>query len=146
MCKDIFTQQILENTQPIQNSINVIKKLSEKFCIYIITARTEEMISWVNNWMKKYSIDKNIKEVISSSDRKKQDICLENSIYLLCDDDLRHIIDNKINVRILFNKKKLSENKNNIINKLNYKNYREMVAFDNYHIMESWNEIEKFLL
>lgn len=127
MAKDIFMPQVLEKTEPIEGAINSIKKLSQNFEIYIITARTEEMLPYVKKWLKKYDIDKNIKKVMSSSFEKKQDICFKNDICFLCDDDFRHIIDKKVEFRVLFSKYKFTEN-------------------EDFFNAKSWQEIEKILL
>lgn len=102
MSKDIFTKEVLQNTKPIRGAIREIKELSEDYEIYIITARPKEMFFDIEKWLKKYKIEKYIKKVISSSGKEKQDICIKNNIFLLCDDDLRHVINNKIKIRILF--------------------------------------------
>lgn len=102
MSKEIFTKEVLEKTKPIRGAIREIKKLAKDYEIYIITARPKEMFLDIESWLKKYKIDKYIKKVISSSEKEKQDICIKNNIFLLCDDDLRHVINNKIQIRILF--------------------------------------------
>lgn len=79
----------------------------------------------INSWLKKYKIDKNIKKIISSSGKEKQEICKENDINILCDDDLRHIRENKIDIRILFKNKET---------------YDKQIYYIN-----SWRKIEKFL-
>lgn len=127
MSKCIFVPQILERTPPVEGAINSIIKLSKIYDIYIITARTEEMLESVKKWLEKYNINKNIKKVISSSYENKQDICLKNNICFLCDDDLRHILDRKIETRVLFGKKALAN-------------------YEHFYITESWQGIEKILL
>lgn len=126
MSKNIFLPEVLEKTEPIEDSINIIKKLSLKFDIYIITSRTKELIKPVNMWLKEYKIERNIKKIISSSFRKKQDICLEYNISFLCDDDLRHIEEERINTRVLFGKHgNISDNKIVVID--NWRQIGEML-------------------
>lgn len=106
MSNDIFTKDVLMKTNPIEDSISTIKNLSEIYDIYIITARTEKLISYLNTWLEKNDIDKNIKGIISSYYKEKQDICIEQNISYLYDDDIKHLQKNKIQNRILFNPEK----------------------------------------
>ena len=125
MSKTIFTKEVLLNTEPIYNSINSIRKISEKFEIYIITARNSEQIKYAEKWLEKYEIKKHIKKIISSSCEKKQQICKKNHISYLCDDDIRHLTDRKIPYRILYS------NKNTEV--------------DGIKKVNSWHEIEESL-
>ena len=125
MSENIFSKRVLEKTKPLKGAVRVIKKLSKNHDIYIITARPKEMFYEINCWLKKYKIDKNIRKIISSAGKEKQEICKENNINVLCDDDLRHVKENKIDIRILF------KNKENYIKGLYYIN--------------SWRKIEKFI-
>lgn len=127
MAQSIFLPEVLNDTQPVENAIETIKKLSLNYDVYIITARTEKLIEPVKTWLKKYNINQNIKEIISSFYESKQDICLKNNIYFLCDDDLRHLTDKKINLKVWFNKGELEKSEDIIIAK-------------------SWQEIENILL
>lgn len=92
MSENIFIPEVLEKTEPIKGAIEAIKKLSQSFTIYIITSRPAEMIKDVNRWLINYDLRKKITGIFSSSYRSKQDICLENHIVFLCDDDIRHIL------------------------------------------------------
>ncbi len=127
MSKSIFTQQTMDKTEPVKGAISAIKKLSDQYEIYIITARPNEMLEWVMNWLNKYDIKNKVDKVISASNKDKQDICLKNNIFCLCDDDIRHVCEDKINTRILFgtNSKK--------------QNYSKLI------VTNSWNEIENLL-
>ena len=78
-------------------------------------------------WLKKYDLSENIQGIISASYESKQDICLKNNIVFLCDDDIRHLVDKKIKMRILFNSDK-------------------KIVEDDIIVVESWDEIEKVLL
>ena len=113
MSKNIFTKEILEKTKPIKGSIETIKQLSKKYEIYIITARTNKLIEYAKEWLQKYNIDKNIKEIISSSYEPKQTICKRKDIFFLCDDDIRHLQQKIINTRVLFNQEQIEETKKN---------------------------------
>ena len=90
MSKDIFTKEVLDKTKPVRGAVRILKKLSKQYEIYIITARPEKMFPDIESWLKKYNIEKDITKVISSTGKEKQDICNENNIFLLCDDDIRH--------------------------------------------------------
>ena len=127
MSRIIFQPDTLYRTKPVLGAIEGIKKLSKTFKIYIITARTDKLIKPVYEWLKKYDINESVQEIISSSYELKQDICLKNNICFLCDDDVRHLIDKKIRVRVLFStdKRKI---KDDII------------------VIESWDEIQRILL
>ena len=105
MSSAIFTKDTLLKTKPINNSIQSIKKLSKIYNIYIITARTDQMLNDVETWLVKNDIYKCIKKIISSSNDNKQDICMKNNIFYLCDDDIRHLKENKIQKRVLFDNK-----------------------------------------
>ena len=105
MSSAIFTKDILLKTKPINNSIQSIKKLSKIYNIYIITARTDQMLNDVETWLVKNDIYKCIKKIISSSNDNKQDICIRNNIFYLCDDDIRHLKEKKIQKRVLFDNK-----------------------------------------
>ena len=88
--------------------ISKLRNLGDE--IYIITARPEKMFPDIESWLKKYNIEKDITKVISSTGKEKQDICNENNIFLLCDDDIRHLTNKKIQVRMLFkNNKKIRD-------------------------------------
>ncbi len=127
MSNIIFQPEILYKTKPILGAIETIKKLSQKFNIYIITARTEELIKPVYDWLKKYDLNEDIQEIISSSYESKQDICSKNNICFLCDDDARHLIDKKVKIRVLFSTDKRK-------------------AKSDISVVESWYEIERILL
>lgn len=110
MSKDIFTKEVLDKTKPVRGAVRILKKLSKQYEIYIITARPEKMFPDIESWLKKYNIEKDITKVISSTGKEKQDICNENNIFLLCDDDIRHLTNKKIQVRMLFkNNKKIRD-------------------------------------
>ena len=127
MGKHIFTQQTLLDTEPINGAINSIKKISKKYDIYIITARTQQLILHVKQWLEKNDIEQNITEILSSSCEEKQDICNQYYIDFLCDDDKRHLEKEKIRNRILFHQTKLPS----------YTGIKEV---------NSWKEIETILL
>lgn len=103
MSKNIFTEKTLLSTNPIKGAIDTIKKISEQYDIYIITARTQELILHVEKWLEKNNIKQYIKKILSSSWKEKQDICSQYNINFLCDDDKRHLKKEKIDNRILFN-------------------------------------------
>lgn len=126
MSKYVFNESKTEEILPIENAIESIKILSEKFDIYIITARNYKQLLWVENWLYKYDINKNIKKIISSSEEKKYklQICKENGIIFFCDDDVRHLeyAEEKEIVKLLFNNENLSQN-------------------NEIHTVVSWNEL-----
>ena len=82
---------------PVQNSIKSLYKLSKQFEIIIISARNLNQIILLNEWLQKYQIHSYITKIISSSEEKKDklQICEEQNIVLLCDDDIRHLKSNK---------------------------------------------------
>ena len=127
MSKNIYTQQTMDKTEPVEGAISAIKRLYNKYKIYIVTARPNEMLEWVTKWLNKYDIDDKVVKVISSSNEDKQDICMKNDIFCLCDDDIRHVCENKINMRILFGTNLKEQNYSNLI------------------VTNSWNEIENIL-
>ena len=49
----IFTQETLMETEAIEGAIGIIKKIANKYDIYIITARTQQLILHVKKWLKK---------------------------------------------------------------------------------------------
>ncbi len=102
MGQEIFTEQLLLQISPIDGAVESLKRLANKYNIYIITARTEEMITHVRKWLKKYNLETLITNIISSSFEDKQDICIRNDIDFLCDDDFRHLKVEKIKCRVLF--------------------------------------------
>ena len=63
----IFTQETLMETEAIEGAIGIIKKIANKYDIYIITARTQQLILHVKKWLKKNDVEQNIKKIISSS-------------------------------------------------------------------------------
>lgn len=123
----IFTEETLLKTDAIEGSINAIKKIAKKYDIYIVTARTQPLIMHVKKWIEKNNIKQDIKGILSSSWKGKQDICYKNDINFLCDDDIRHLEKEKIEHRILFNQTKTP----------NYVGIPKV---------NSWKEIEKLLL
>ena len=131
MSKNIFTKKVLEKTKPIEGAVETIKELSKKYEIYIVTARTEELVQHAKEWLEKYKIDKDIKEIISSSFEEKQDICKRRDIFFLCDDDVKHLKKRIIIRRILFDKEGMVK-----INKGD-KNYEEII------VVNSWEEVGK---
>lgn len=127
MGKNIFTSKTLLATDAIEGAIDVIKKISKQYDIYIITARTPQLILDVEKWLEKNEIKQDITEVLSSSYIEKQEICRQYDIHFLCDDDKRHLEKEKIENRVLFNTAK----------SLNYTQIKQV---------NSWEEIEKMLL
>lgn len=125
MSKVIFRPEMLYKTKPILGAIKAIKRLSHKFDIYIITARTEKLIKPIHDWLKKYSLSENIQGIISSSYESKQDICIKNNICFLCDDDIRHLVNKKVEKIVLFSTNKKTK--------------------DNIRVAKSWDEIERIL-
>ena len=122
----IFTQETLMETEAIEGAIGIIKKIANKYDIYIITARTQQLILHVKKWLKKNDVEQNIKKIISSSVEEKQDICYKENIKFLCDDDIRHLEKEKIENRILFCSNKIRK----------YSKIQEV---------RSWREIEEIL-
>lgn len=129
MSREIFTERVLLETEEINGALNSIHKLSKKYNIFIITARTESLILHLKKWLEKNNIQKDIFKVLSSTSDTKQNICLKYNINFLCDDDSRHLIDNKIRTRVLFNSNNNSKNIN-----------------DNIIQVNSWKELEKLLV
>jgi len=114
MSNEIFTEKTLLETKPIKDAIKTLKELSKIYDIYIITARTEALILSVNKWLNLYNIKNCIKEIKSASFKNKQEICKENNIEFLCDDDIRHLSDNIIDERVLFCNRDVNLTDNNI--------------------------------
>ncbi len=129
MSKEIFTERVLLETEAIEGAINTLKKLSEVYDIYIITARTQTLILQVEKWLKKNNLKESITKIISSSFKNKQDICIDNNITFLCDDDIRHLKETKVKNRVLFKNEK-------------------SLKFEDYGIksVNSWEEVEKILI
>lgn len=127
MSKHIFTEKTLLETDAIEGAIDSIKRISQQYDIFIITARTPSLIIHVNKWLEKNGINQNVVEILSSSCTEKQDICCQYGIQFLCDDDKRHLEKEKIKTKILFNQQKKSSHMT--IKQVN-----------------SWKEIEKILL
>ena len=123
MSHHIFTE---ENLLEIEGAIKSIKKLSNIYDIYIITARTEPLILHVKKWLEKNHLQEDITKIISSSWEEKQNICIENNINFLCDDDIKHLEKHKIENRVLFSS----------VDNIKDSNIREV---------NSWNEIENIL-
>lgn len=119
----------MERITPINNAIKSLRKLSKQFEIYIISARNQEQIMLLQDWLSKYRIDTYIKEIISSSEegKGKLQICKENNISFFCDDDIRHLIcDGEYNiVKFLFNSK--------------------LCTVDEIYCIENWNDIVNYL-
>ena len=67
----------------------------------------------------------NVDTIYEEQGKEKQEICKENNINVLCDDDLRHVKENKIDIRILFKNKE---------------RYNKELYYIN-----SWRKIEKFI-
>ena len=110
MSKSIFIEDVLLSTEEVTNALNSLKKISNMYEIYIVSSRTPNMLKSVKKWLKLNDADKYIKKIISSSNRSKQDICVMNNIDFLCDDDVRHLLDEKIKNRLLFSSDKYQGN------------------------------------
>lgn len=128
MSSDIFTKETLMHTEEVKGAINTIKKLSKYYDVYIITARTEELILQVKDWLIKNELQDYITDIFSSSWEEKQDICLRNNINFLCDDDKRHLEKEKIRNRILFSEA------------TDFLNHSDL------EVVNSWNQLENRLL
>lgn len=129
MSEYVFCKASMERISPINNAIKSIKNLSKQFEIYIISARNQEQIMLLQDWLSKYKIDTYIKEIISSSEegKGKLQICKENNISFFCDDDIRHLIcEGEYNiVKFLFNSK--------------------LCTVDDIYCIENWNDIVNYL-
>lgn len=110
MSKSIFIEDVLLSTEEVTNALSSLKKISNMYEIYIVSSRTPNMLKSVKKWLKLNDVDKYIKKIISSSNRSKQDICVMNNIDFLCDDDVRHLLDEKIKNRLLFSSDKYQGN------------------------------------
>lgn len=110
MSKSIFIEDVLLSTEEVTNALSSLKKISNMYEIYIVSSRTPNMLKSVKKWLKLNDADKYIKKIISSSNRSKQDICVMNNIDFLCDDDVRHLLDEKIKNRLLFSSDKYQGN------------------------------------
>lgn len=110
MSKSIFIEDVLLSTEEVTNALNSLKKISNMYEIYIVSSRTPNMLKSVKKWLKLNDANKYIKKIISSSNRSKQDICVMNNIDFLCDDDVRHLLDEKIKNRLLFSSDKYQGN------------------------------------
>lgn len=128
MSDAIFTEKVLLETDPLENCIEVIKKLSTICDIYIISARTKESLEMVKKWLKINSVLNNISGVFSSSFERKVDICKRNNITFLCDDDIRHLIVDSQLCLVYYNE---LNNMNNI---------------SNIEYVTNWNDIERLVI
>ncbi len=97
MSNYVFNSRNMKRIIPVQDSVKSLYKLSKQFEIIIISARNLNQIILLNEWLQKYQIHSYITKIISSSEEKKDklQICEEQNIVLLCDDDIRHLKSNK---------------------------------------------------
>jgi len=96
MVKVIYCKEILLNTQPVHGAIEGLHALSEIGAVYIVTARPRKRLSWTIEWLKRYNIYTVIKDIFSTefpAKRTKKDICFDNRIHVLIDDESMWIND-----------------------------------------------------
>jgi 5'(3')-deoxyribonucleotidase len=103
-----INEQDIINFEPIVGSKQAITKLAKKYDLYVVTARTKDVKKHTRKWIK-YHFPGIFKKIIfghSIEDVKykktKGQICKENNISLLIDDNKKYILDvHKQNIKTI---------------------------------------------
>jgi 5'(3')-deoxyribonucleotidase len=117
--KDYDTYHHRDEIEPINKAIEIVKELSKKHEIIIVTSRTKKVEKETRAWVKKYL--PMIKEIFFTREdyldasKPKEDICKTAYADVLIDDSLRHVTGcDKAGIRTIllnrpWNKKKEEE-------------------------------------
>lgn len=105
-----ISKQNIKDFKPIPGSIAAIEELKKEYELFILTARNKDIKKHTSSWIKNY-FPKTFKKIIFSKYivegefvKTKGEICKEENIFLIVDDNLEYIIDcDKHNIKtILF--------------------------------------------
>lgn len=97
--KFIYTGEYAKKAPEIPAAIEAIKMLSKNNELWIVTARPSNMIPDVLDWLSARKILSYFKGYLSSGDKHsllkrsptKEELCIQNNLDVIIDDDLRHI-------------------------------------------------------
>ncbi len=92
----VFEEESTLATPPLNGAVETIQKLAEKFDLYLLTARPERRLVYARQWLINYRIERCFQKLLSSRLPDggfilKLQICQENQLDLLIDDDSRHL-------------------------------------------------------
>lgn len=91
MGKEIYSTKITTTLAPIENSLKTLELLKKKAIIYIITARNGWRLNDAKDWLSKYRETEDLQVIeYEKSTQNKIELCKDNSITVLIDDDERH--------------------------------------------------------
>ncbi|MBN2089592.1 hypothetical protein JW964_08260 [candidate division KSB1 bacterium] len=92
----VFEEESTLATPPLEGAVGIIQKLAEEFELYLVTARPERRLAYARQWLKNHHLEQCFQKLISSRLPDggfilKLQICQENQLDLLIDDDSRHL-------------------------------------------------------
>lgn len=92
MSQVVYGRKATQDAKPVAGAVQSIQRLSQLFGLCIVTARSQEKINWIHQWIGMNSLAPFLKEVVSSEGKSKAEIVAHISAVALLDDDLRHLV------------------------------------------------------
>lgn len=92
----VYEEESTLATPPLDSAVETIQKLAEKFDLYLLTARPERRLVFARQWLVNHDLEQCFQGLLSSRLPDggfilKLEICQENQLDLLIDDDSRHL-------------------------------------------------------
>lgn len=90
----VYGEQMTAAVQPVPGALAAVRKLRESHELVIVSARTGERAGFVERWLDKRPETTGIRVVgVKTSLVSKLQVCAEQGISALIDDDERHVCD-----------------------------------------------------
>ena len=94
--KIVYEEESTLKTPPLPDVLELLPKLAEKAELYMITARDVRRMEFTKTWLKQHNLFGYFhgfwtNAIPQSPERYKLDVCQENNLELLMDDDVRHL-------------------------------------------------------
>ncbi|MDO8740727.1 MAG: hypothetical protein Q7J54_04130 [Candidatus Woesearchaeota archaeon] len=135
----VYERKWTLKTPPVDGAVSAIKELAKKYAPYIVTMRRPSRVESAKETLLQYGVLKYFFCIISTRPadgikKTKEDVCRENNIGTLIDDDIMHLIDVKSDMRKILLKNGCDDR------------YAEQFQHnDGIELARSWDEILKKL-
>ena len=88
---EVYKDEISLKAFPVPGSLQAISFLRKHGQIYVITARDQEEVPVVSEWLYTHKLDQHIRQIITSGGSSKIQIAKSLNCKVLIDDDIHHL-------------------------------------------------------
>ena len=94
--KVVYEEESTLETPPLPDVLELLPKLAEQAELYMVTARDTRRMAFTQTWLKQHGLYDHFHGFWTNAtpqppERFKLDVCRENGLELLMDDDIRHL-------------------------------------------------------